>query len=198
MPDGDFLRLKNPNKYKKFKNCKFCKLNAKIRGVEILENIPLHLETIQQPIVKPQRSFLGSCGWRNLKFEKHASFINKITKVLCVGVGSSGVGVTSTAGYGGNIGVGGGFISWCSTSKNRTSHDKYKSPKQFELQQFWKALRALNVHWLIATNFVWEQLKNSSKLNLAAFWLRLSKVFSNGLLLIWVKLYKHLHMKILN
>ena len=35
------------------KNCKFLKKNDKICGVENSKNIPLHLETIQLPIVKP-------------------------------------------------------------------------------------------------------------------------------------------------
>ena len=33
------------------------------------------------------------------------------------------------------------------TTKKRPSHHKYKSSKQFELKQSWKALRALNARW---------------------------------------------------
>ena len=35
-------------------NEKIVKKKAEIRGVEILKNIPLHLETIQLPIVNPR------------------------------------------------------------------------------------------------------------------------------------------------
>ena len=39
------------NKNEKY--CKFCQKNAKIRDVKILKDIPLHIKTIQSPIVKP-------------------------------------------------------------------------------------------------------------------------------------------------
>ena len=44
---------------------------------------------------------------------------------------------------------GGSTVEGTSTSKNRPSHHKYKSPKQFELKQSWKALRALNARWAL-------------------------------------------------
>ena len=47
-----------------------------------------------------------------------------------------------------------------STSKNRPSHHKYKSTKQFELKQSWKALRALNVRWVLPVNSIFVD-KNS-------------------------------------
>ena len=43
-----------------------------------------------------------------------------------------------------------GSTVWVSsTSKNRPSHHKYKSPKQFELKQSWKTLRAFNSQWAL-------------------------------------------------
>ena len=52
-------------------------------------------------------------------------------------MGNSGVGGNSAVGDGGNSGGGGGGVNSgvSSTSKNRLSHHKYKSPKQFELKQ---------------------------------------------------------------
>ena len=54
--------------------------------------------------------------------------------------------------YGGGCeGNGGSTVAMSSTSKNRPSHHKYKyeSPKQFELKQSRKALRALNARWAL-------------------------------------------------
>ena len=109
-----------------------------------------------------------------------------------------GGGGQKRGGGGGGANSGGGGSTkggGVSTSKNRPSHHKYKykSPRQFELKQTWKALRAHNARWalpvypvfedekskgvrrkigqaknrikktdrtnIIATNFVWEQLK---------------------------------------
>ena len=58
-----------------------------------------------------------------------------------VGVGAQkrGGGVGAIVGGGGRSTVGG-----LQNSKNLSSHHKYKSAKQFELKQNWKALRALN------------------------------------------------------
>ena len=50
---------------------------------------------------------------------------------------------------GGNSGPGGSTVERFSTSKNHPPHHKYESPKQFELKQSWKALRALNAHWTL-------------------------------------------------
>ena len=54
--------------------------------------------------------------------------------------GNTGLGSNSAVGGGGRSGVGGGGGvnrggGGVSTSKNRPSHHKYKSPKQFELKQ---------------------------------------------------------------
>ena len=67
-----------------------------------------------------------------------------------------------------------------SASKNRPSHHKYKykSSKQFELKQSWKALRSFYALWALhaypvfedekskesdekSLKFVWEQLKTT-------------------------------------
>ena len=58
----------------------------------------------------------------------------------------------------GVVGEGGGV----STSKNRPSHHKYKSPKQFELKQSGKALRALNARWALPVYPVFEDGKFKS------------------------------------
>ena len=54
-----------------------------------------------------------------------------VEAIVGVGGGGGGGGATRGGGGGGG-GVGGGVVS---TSKNRPSHHKYKSPKQFELKQ---------------------------------------------------------------
>ena len=59
--------------------------------------------------------------------------------------GGGGGGGGAIVGLGGQRGGGGGV----STSKNRPSHHKYKSPKQFELKKSWKALRELNARWAL-------------------------------------------------
>ena len=46
-PNGDFLFGCKPEWQKNWKNASFIKKNAKIPGVEILINIPLHLEKIR-------------------------------------------------------------------------------------------------------------------------------------------------------
>ena len=95
--------------------------------------------------------------------------------------------------------------------KNRTSHHKYKSRKQFELKHSWGALRALNARLappvypvfedeksktsdekpakrkialkktdrtkLIATNFVWEQLKSKFQCEEVTFEIEVSQVW---------------------
>ena len=114
------------------------------------------------------------------------------------GVFNSKVGGNSPVGGGGKIAVVGGQQWGClQPLKNRPSHHKYKSRKQFELKQSWKSLRALNSRWalpvysvfedekskasdeigqaknrikktdrtnIIATNFVWEQLKTKKEI----------------------------------
>ena len=66
---------------------------------------------------------------------------------------------------GGSGGGGGSTVEGSSTSKNCPSHRKYKSPKQFEMQQSWKALRALNARWALPFYpvFVDEKSKASDK-----------------------------------
>ena len=54
-------------------------------------------------------------------------------------------------------GGGGSTVGVSSSSKNRPSHHKFKSPKQFELKQSWKALRALNARWALAVISFWER-----------------------------------------
>ena len=49
-----------------------------------------------------------------------------------------------------------------STSKNPPSQHKYKSPKQFELKQSWKALRALNARWALPVYPVFEDEKSKA------------------------------------
>ena len=63
-------------------------------------------------------------------------------------MGNSGVGGNSAVGA-----IGGGVSS---TSKNRPSQHKYKSPKQFELKQSSKALRAPNARWALPVYPVFE------------------------------------------
>ena len=46
------------DKIKLKKNCKIWQRNAEIRGVEILKNIPLHLEGIQKLVLKPAEESL--------------------------------------------------------------------------------------------------------------------------------------------
>ena len=41
------------NLCKKIEKIVLLKRNAKIRSVEIMKNVPLHLETVQKPIMKP-------------------------------------------------------------------------------------------------------------------------------------------------
>ena len=73
-------------------------------------------------------------------------------------------------GGGGNSAVGlgaiGGFQQWgvSSTSKNRPSHHKYKyeSPKQSELKQSLKALRALNARWALPVYPVFKDEKSKA------------------------------------
>ena len=50
---------------------KLVKSSVKMLKIVMLKNILLHLETIQKPIVKPKRRFLGSWGWRNLKNDEN-------------------------------------------------------------------------------------------------------------------------------
>ena len=49
--------------------------------------------------------------------------------------GNTGLGGQQRGGGGGNSGGGGSTGGGGLTFKNRPSHHKYKSPKQFELQQ---------------------------------------------------------------
>ena len=59
--------------------------------------------------------------------------------------------------------IGGSTVRVSSISKKRPSHNNYKSPKQFELKQSWKALRALNARWALPVYpvFVDEKSKAS-------------------------------------
>ena len=103
----------------------------------------------------------------------------------CSWAASHGEGGGCTEGliWGGGQQRGGSTVGWgggSSTTTNRPSHHNYTTTKQFKLKQSWKALRAINARWsksfrrkigpanncikktdrtIIATNFVWEQLK---------------------------------------
>ena len=73
--------------------------------------------------------------------------------------GQHWVGGQQRGGGGGNSGGqqgGGGVSTW----KNLPSHHKYKSPKQFELKQSGKALRALNARWALPVYPVFEDEKS--------------------------------------
>ena len=77
--------------------------------------------------------------------------------VATVGGGQPrGGGVGAIEGGGSTVGEG------SSTSMNRSSHSNYKSPKQFELKQSWKALRALNARWALPVYPVFEDEKSKA------------------------------------
>ena len=59
------------------------------------------------------------------------------------------------------MGWGGSIVGVSSTSKNRPSNHKHKSPKQFELKQSWNALRALNARWALPVYPVFEDEKSN-------------------------------------
>ena len=72
-------------------------------------------------------------------------------------------GATARLGLGEIVaGVGSKVGGMSSTTKNRSSHHKYKSPKQFELKQSWKALRALNARWALPVYPVFEVEKSKA------------------------------------
>ena len=64
--------------------------------------------------------------------------------------------------YWGGGGGGGSTLGMSLTSKNHPSHHKYKSPKQFELKQSRKALRALNARWALPVCPVFEVEKSKA------------------------------------
>ena len=70
-----------------------------------------------------------------------------------MGRGEGGVGSTGMWGNVVGVGVNSGVSS---TSKNRPSHHKYKSPKQFELKQSWRNLRAFNARSALPVYPVFE------------------------------------------
>ena len=76
------------------------------------------------------------------------------------GGGQQWGGGNGVMGGGGNIG--GSTVGVSSTSKNRPSHHKYKSPKQFELKQSWKALIALNARWALPVYPVFQGEKSKA------------------------------------
>ena len=53
-------------------------------------------------------------------------------------------------------------VEGSSTSKNRPSHQKYKSPKQSVLKQSRKALIALNAHGALPVNPIFEDEKSKA------------------------------------
>ena len=79
-------------------------------------------------------------------------------------LGGGGGGQKRGGGGGGanSGGGGGGSTKGVSTSKNRPSHHKYKSPRQFELKQNWKALRAHNARWALPVYPVFEDEKSKA------------------------------------
>ena len=66
--------------------------------------------------------------------------------------------------------VGGSTVGLSSTSKNRPSHHKYKSQKQFELKQSWKALRALNARWALPVYPIFEDEKSNVSEEISVEW----------------------------
>ena len=95
-------------------------------------------------------------------------------RVLAIGCSSvdtgEGVYTGDPMGRGGQQWDGGATERWgskvgvSSISKNRHSQHKYKykSPKQFELKQSWKALRALNARWAPPVYPVFENEKSKA------------------------------------
>ena len=71
-------------------------------------------------------------------------------------------GNSAVGGVGGNSGGRGSTVGGGSTSKNRSSHHNYRSAKQFELKQSWKALRALNARWALPVYPVFEDEKSKA------------------------------------
>ena len=53
-------------------------------------------------------------------------------------------------------------VDGSSTSKNRPSHYKYKSPKQFEVKQLKGSKRTLNVRWALPVYLVFEDEKSKA------------------------------------
>ena len=93
-----------------------------------LEEVPRHLE--QKNCV-----FLASGCWpaaRNVVEVGGGGGVHR-GLIRRGGVGNSEVGVTASGG-GGNSGGGGSTVEGSSTYKNRSSHHKYKTTKQFELR----------------------------------------------------------------
>ena len=74
--------------------------------------------------------------------------------------GGRGLRNIAVGGGGGVTAIGGSTVGVSATSKNRPSQHKYKYPKQFELKQSWKALRALNAHWALPVYPVFEDKKS--------------------------------------
>ena len=94
-------------------------------------------------------------------------------KIGCsnVATGGGGGGQRGAGGEGGRgwATVGWGATARCgvnsgvtSTSLNFPSQHKYKSPKQFELKQRRKALRALNAHWALPVYPIFEDEKSKA------------------------------------
>ena len=57
----------------------------------------------------------------------------------------------------------GSTVQGSSTSRNRPSHHKFRSPKQFELKQSWKPLRTLDARWTLPVYPFFEKEKKSQK-----------------------------------
>ena len=56
----------------------------------------------------------------------------------------------------------GSTVEGSSTSKNRSSHQKYKYPKQFELKKKRKALTVPNASWALPVYPVFEDKKSKT------------------------------------
>ena len=67
-----------------------------------------------------------------------------------------------------------------STSKNHPLHHNYKSPKQFELHQSQKSLRALNDHWALPVYPVFEDEVKSVRRKIGQAKNRIKKLRRGG------------------
>ena len=99
----------------------------------------------------------GGGGWRVLGAEGEKG--GGVLSNSGVGGNSSGGGGGGNSAGGRGVNSGGGVSS---TSENRPSHHKYKSPKQFGLKQSWKVLRALSARWTLPVYPVFEDERSKA------------------------------------
>ena len=112
-------------------------------------------------------------GWKTQNDKKFSKSLKEIVKTSIklrvfsdrLFVSSHGGGVHRGADekeVGGGGQVGGSTMGLSSTSKKSSSQHKFKSPKQFELKQSWKVLRALNARWALPIYPVFEDEKSKA------------------------------------